>query len=169
MATAVRYSLLLLSALVLQRLLFMHLRIDGVAADALLVLAVAVGMVAGPRRGAVVGFVAGLLIDVTVTTPFGLSALSCLVAGSVAGSLERLIVHSARSLAMLVGFLSAFIGLVFFVLVGSILGTAGLIDGHLPIIMILVPASTAALVLPTRRLVRWAEIPSGRLDPALHR
>ncbi|MBU6329532.1 MAG: hypothetical protein KGR18_06230 [Acidobacteria bacterium] len=167
MATLIRYALLLATTAVLQRLLLDQIRIADVAADGFLVLSVATGVVAGSRRGAVVGFAAGLALDLMVLTPFGLGALSSLVAGAVAGSLERLIVHSARTLTLAVGFASAFVGVLFFVLVGSLLGGVGLVDGHLPVILLLVPATTAVLVLPVRRLIRWAEAPSRALSPAL--
>ena len=167
MATALRYTVVLATVTVLQRFLFQQFRIDDIVIDAFLALSVAVGMVAGPRRGAVVGFVAGLLLDLTVTTPFGLGALSYLVAGAVAGALEGLVVHSSRTLVLGVAFVSALVGLLFFVLVGAIIGTAGLIDGHLPLVLLLVPASTAILIVPVRGVVRWAEAPSGSLDPAL--
>jgi len=169
MASTVRYALLLLTVLVLERFLFQHVRFDDVSVDAFLVLAVTVGIVAGPRRGAIIGFAAGFALDLTVVTPFGLGALSYLLAGVVAGSTERLVVHSARSLTMLVGFLAAFAGLLFFTVVGSILGASGLIDGHLPMVLLVVSASTAVLVLPCRRAVRWAERPSDSLSPAVHR
>lgn len=167
LSTALRYSMLVVTAMVLQRFLFEQFRVEGVAADSLLVLAVATGMVAGSRRGAVVGFAAGLALDLMVTTPFGLGALSYLVAGAVAGSVERLVVHSALSLTMVVAFVSSFTGLLFFALAGSLLGTEGLLDAHLLVVLVLVPTSTAVLVLPTRRFVRWAEAPSGSLSPAI--
>jgi rod shape-determining protein MreD len=169
MGSALRYAMLLLTALVVQRFLLAHLRLDDCSADAFLILTVAVGMVAGTRRGAVVGFAAGLLLDLTITTPFGLGALSYLVAGTIAGSLEGLVVHSSRLLTLLVGLLASLGGLLFFVFLGAILGAVGLIDGHLPMVLLVVPVSSAFLVLPTRRVVRWAEAPSGSLNPALHR
>ncbi len=110
-----------------------------------------------------------MLLDLTLISPFGLGALSYLVAGALAGSFEGLVVHSARSLTLLVGFLASFLGMVFFVLVGTILGDSGLIDGHLPMVLLVVSGSTALLALPTRRIVRWAEAPTGSLNPALHR
>ncbi len=169
MGSAFRYALMLITVTVLQKFLFQHARIDDVGMDAFLALSVTAGLVAGPRRGAIVGFAAGIALDLTVVTPFGLGALSYLVAGVVAGSMEKLIKHSARSLTMLVGFVSAFVGLLFFVAVGSIIGVAGLIDGHLPVVLLIVSASTAVLVLPCRRAVHWAESPSNSLNPALHR
>lgn len=167
-ATSIRYLLLVATAMVLQEFLFEQFRVAGVVADSFLVLAVATGLVAGARRGAVVGFGAGLALDLLVTTPFGLGALSYLVAGAIAGSAGHLLVHSARSLTLLVGFAASFLGLLFFAVVGSMFGATDLLGVHLVKVLVLVPLSTSLLVLPARRAVRWAESPSGSLNPAVH-
>jgi hypothetical protein len=69
--TVVRYGLLIVTAAILQRGVFSQLRVDGAVPDALLVLAVAAGIVGGTDRGATVGFFSGLALDLMVTTPFG--------------------------------------------------------------------------------------------------
>ena len=62
------------------------LRVDDVAPDFMLLLAVCAGFVGGPDEGAVVGFAAGLLSDLFLqNTPFGLSALAACLAGFAAG------------------------------------------------------------------------------------
>ena len=167
-ATSLRYLLLIATAMVLQEFLFEQFRVVGVVADAFLILAVATGLVAGARRGAIVGFGAGLALDLLVTTPFGLGALSYLVAGAVAGAIGHLLVHSARSQTMLVGFAASFLGLLFFAVVGSLFGAADLLTVHLLRVLALVSLSTSILVLPALRAVRWAESPSGSLTPAIH-
>ena len=94
--TVVRYALLIVTAAILQKAVFSQLRIDGAVPDALLVLAVAAGVVSGTERGATVGFFSGLALDLMVTTPFGLGAVSYLAAGALAGALETAMVRSAR-------------------------------------------------------------------------
>jgi rod shape-determining protein MreD len=167
-STTLRYLLLIATAMVFQRFLFDQFRVAGVVADACLVLAVAAGMVAGSRRGAIVGFGAGLAYDLLVTTPFGLGALSYLVAGAAAGAVGHLVVHSARSLTILVGFSASFIGLLFFVIVGTIFGATDLVSAHLLVVLLVVPVTTSLLALPARRAVKWAESPAGSMNPAIH-
>jgi rod shape-determining protein MreD len=76
-----RVPLVLILALVLQVSLLSEFRIAGAHADLVVVIALACAMVAGAQVGAIVAFAAGLLVDLTVTTPFGLTALAyCLVA-----------------------------------------------------------------------------------------
>ena len=168
MRTLLRFSMLLITTAVTQRFLFDQLRVDDVAADAFLVLAVATGMVAGPRQGAVVGFASGFVLDLLVATPFGLGALSYLVAGAVAGLIEGLVVHSARWLVMLVAFIASTVGVLFFAVLGALVGSPDMVNGHLITVVGVVSASTAVLVLPARRAVRWAEPVSDSFRTAIH-
>ena len=160
MRILVRYAVLLATAMVIQRGLFAQIRLDDVSLDALLVLSVAAGITSGAERGAMVGFAAGCALDVFLITPFGLGALSCLVAGVLAGALESMLVHSARWLTRAVAFVSSALSLLFFAVFGTVIGESGLLTGHLPMIMLIVSASTAVLVLPVCRACRWADADS---------
>ena len=90
-----RLAVVLVSALVLQASILSEARIAGASIDLLLVLAVAAGLTGGADRGAIVGFVAGIGIDLLLQTPFGLSALAYSVAGYVAGVLHGTVVRSS--------------------------------------------------------------------------
>lgn len=165
--TVVRYALLIFTAAILQRAVFSELRIDGAAADALLILAVAAGVVSGTERGATVGFCCGLALDLMVTTPFGLGAVSYLVAGSLAGALETALVRSARWLTVAIGALSAVVGVGVFALLGTLLGQAQMLGRDLLVVMAVVAVSTAILVLPVARACRWADKDADHLRPAM--
>ncbi len=162
-----RYALLIVTAMVVQRAVFANIRIDGASPDALLVLAVAAGIVGGSERGATVGFASGLALDAMLITPFGLGAVSYLAAGAVAGMVESAMIRSARTLVMLVAAVSSAIGTVLFALVGTVMGQPGLLDSHLLVIIAVVSVSSAILVLPAARACRWAEPDADRLRPAL--
>lgn len=69
----------------LQRSLFADLRPFGVVLQVMLALTAAAGAGAGPERGALAGFVLGLMYDLATATPLGLTALVYGVAGFVAG------------------------------------------------------------------------------------
>jgi rod shape-determining protein MreD len=165
--TFVRYALLVVTAAIVQRALFSIVRIDDVAPDALMALAVAAGIVAGSDRGAAVGFASGLALDLMVTTPFGLGAVSYLAAGALAGALETALVRSARWLTMAVAAVSAVVGVVLFALVGALLGREEMLRGHLVAVAVVVGISTAVLVLPFTAACRWAEKDSDRLRAAM--
>ena len=164
--TVVRYALLILTAAIAQRAIFSQLRVDGAVPDALLVLAVAAGVVSGTQRGAVVGFFCGLALDLMVTTPFGLGAISYLAAGAMAGALETALVRSARWLTMAIAALSAAAGVALFGLLGTLLGQAQMLGRHLLVVVAVVAVSTAILVLPFGWACRWADKDSD-LHPAL--
>ncbi|MEA2703532.1 MAG: rod shape-determining protein MreD [Actinomycetota bacterium] len=76
MTPSLRLPPVLLFALILHTAVFPQLRIFDVAPDVLLLFAIAGGLAGGPDRGAVLGFVAGILADLFLQTPFGLSALT---------------------------------------------------------------------------------------------
>ena len=168
MTSSLRFVMLLLTALVLQRFLFDQFRVAGVVADGFLVLSVASGMVGGVRRGAFVGFFAGLVFDLLVVTPFGLGALSYLVAGALGGLLEGFVVRSARWITMLVAFVASGLGVLFFAVLGSLIGTEGMVDSRLVAVTFLVSGSSAVLVLPTCHVVRWAAVDVEPFRAAIH-
>jgi rod shape-determining protein MreD len=165
--TVVRYLLLIVTAAILQKGLFSQLRFDGAVPDALLVLAVAAGVVGGSERGATVGFFSGLALDLMVTTPFGLAAVCYLAAGVIAGVLETSIVRSARWLTMAIAAASSAAGIALFALLGTLLGRAQMLGSQLLVTVVVVAVSSAILVLPFAATCRWAEKDSDRLRPAL--
>jgi rod shape-determining protein MreD len=157
MSSTIRYGLVVLTAMVLQRGLFGSLRLDGAAADVLLIVAVAAGIAGGAERGAVVGFVCGIALDLMLPSPFGLAALSYMVAGLTVGLLRSADRRSARwRVIVLCGFGCA-LGVVVFAVTGTLLGQAGYLTGHLLVVMLVVSVAGAVLALPAVRVCRWAE------------
>jgi rod shape-determining protein MreD len=161
-----RYAILVLSAAVIQYAVFTQFRLLGVSLDLLLVLAVAAGMRGGPERGAVVGFTCGLALDAMSVTPFGLGAVSYLVAGTIAGLLEGATVHSSRWLTSAIAMVSSVAGIVMFAVLGSVLGQPGMLGGHLLTIVTIVAVGSAVLVFPVLRTCRWADPEDERLRSA---
>ncbi len=155
-----KMTVILLTALVLQASLLTQVRFFGASADLMLVLAVAGGLAAGPDRGAVIGFFSGLLVDLLVQTPFGLSALAYSLVGYLAGSASTMVVAAARWFPFAVGFVGGLAGLVIFVLIGELVGEPMLEMPDLPTIAAVVTVTTALLTPPTRRLLTWALKPA---------
>src|SRR4051794_5372975 len=70
----------------LQTALFADLDIFGAKAEIVLLMPIAAGIVGGPDRGAVVGFIAGLALDLVVHgTPTGFFALGYTLTGYIVG------------------------------------------------------------------------------------
>ena len=72
----IRSFLLVVSLVVIQTALFPSLRVWGAVPDLLLVATVAVAYERGAETGAVFGFVAGVAIDLFLSSPLGVSALT---------------------------------------------------------------------------------------------
>lgn len=69
----------------LQRTVCARHPIDDVVVQLVLALVVAAGAAGGPERGALAGFVLGMMYDLGIGTPLGLSALAYGLGGLVAG------------------------------------------------------------------------------------
>lgn len=69
----------------LQQTLFVDLRPWGVTVQVVLALAAAAGAAGGPQKGALAGFVLGLMYDLRAGTPLGSSSISMGVGGFSAG------------------------------------------------------------------------------------
>ena len=156
MSPAVRVPPIVLLALVLHTAVFPQLRLWDVAADVLLLTAIAGGMAAGPERGAVIGFVAGLLADCFLQTPFGLAALAYLIVGWAVGMFQTTILHARWWIPVLTGFVASVGGIVLFALLGAVVGQPQLVSGRLLTIAAVVSVFNAALCPLVARMFRWA-------------
>lgn len=164
---AVRYALCIGTMAVVQFALVSQFRLLGVSVDLLLVLAIAAGVQSGRERGAMVGFVCGLALDLMVVTPFGLGAVSYLTAAVVASLMAEATVHAARRLVGAVAAAAATVGVLVFALGGAVLGQAGMVDGHLPVVVVIVSVSAAVLVFPVLRMCRWTDPEEHRIRAAV--
>ncbi|CAN5489740.1 hypothetical protein BH24ACT5_BH24ACT5_02500 [soil metagenome] len=76
----------------LQQTLFVDLRPGGVTVQVVLALAAAAGAGGGPQKGALAGFVLGVMFDLRVGTPVGTSSITMGVAGFTAGYVQSITV-----------------------------------------------------------------------------
>jgi len=161
-----RVVLVLFTTLILQLELFSELRITGVAAQMMLAASVSAGLTGGPERGASFGFAAGLLIDLYLPTPFGLSAAAYALAAGIIGLAQDAVME--RSLLTLFGFpaLGTGIGLVAFVLGGVALGFSEVYNentGRILITVVLMNALAGLVLVPVTRWMwdaNWGDAPA---------
>lgn len=151
-----RVPLLLVVALVVHTVLLPSVRIVGVMPDLMLLVAVAAGLEAGPGFGAAVGFASGMLADLVLPTPLGLSALVFTLCGYAVGVTKGGLIRGAWWFPVLVVLAASSIGEGTFALAGWMIGEEGLVNGHLPTIMLVVAILNAILAMPVLRTVRWA-------------
>jgi rod shape-determining protein MreD len=160
---AARVSFVLFFTLVLQTTLFSDLVVFGVRADVVLLFAVAAGIVGGPDKGAVGGFVAGLGYDLLVVgTPVGLYALSYCITGYVIGTLQGGVMRASWWIPIVSAIGASALGVSLFALIGTVLGEEGLLEPQLLRIAAVVAVVNGALVVPALRVARWAAPPERR-------
>ena len=150
-----RLPILFVGALLLQTTLLASLRIFGVMPDLMLLLAVAGGITAGATRGATLGFASGMLIDLFLPTPLGLSALVFTLVGYGVGVANTGVLRSAWYIPVLTAGGASVAGVTLYALIGSVLGER-MVDGHLVTIAVVVGLSNAVLAPVAVKVVDWS-------------
>ncbi len=158
-----RVGLVVLLFVIVQETLVLDLRVGGVHPDIMILLPVVAGIVGGPARGATMGFGAGLVADLFLPTPFGLSALVGSIVGFGVGAMTLALNRSALWLAPLValGASAAYEGL--YAVLGSVLGQPQMLHVDLLRIIVVVSVTNAVLAIPALRLVTWA-LPAASIE-----
>ncbi len=152
---AVKVMLLVLLALILQQSVLDDLRVGGVQPDVMLLVAVAAGMAGRAERGAVVGFVAGLLADLFSPVPLGLAALTFSVVGYVVGSIQAGIIRSVWWIPVLTAFVASALGVVLYAVVAAMIGRPHYVSLHLLFTAGGVALVNAVLAGPAVAALRW--------------
>ncbi len=154
--TRFRVPLVILTALIIDLSILSRVRVVGTMADLMLLIAIAAGITGGPVRGAVVGFVSGMAVDLFLQTPLGLSALVFSIVGYAVGTAEASILRSSWWIPVLTAFVASVAGELVFALVGSVVGDTRLDTGRLIVIVLVVGAMNALLAPLTIRTMAWA-------------
>lgn len=158
--TGLKVVVVLLLGILAQTTFAADLRVNNVAPDFMLLLAVCAGYVGGPDEGAVVGFAAGLLSDLFLqNTPFGLSALACCLAGFAAGWARTNFLRLRLALVPAIAAAGTALGVVLFVVIGYLVGQAQLVaPGKRWLVEVAVIEATYAALfsLPAVGLMYWA-------------
>lgn len=164
MTVLARLPPVLLVALMLHTAVLPQVRVLGVAPELLLLLGIATGIVAGPERGALVGFAAGLLADSLLQTPFGLSALTYSIVGHLAGVLQATVPHVGLWVPTSTAAVASAAGVMLFGVLGAVLGEEQLLGSRLLLVIVVVAVLNGLLLPLVARPVRWAvadEAPTG--------
>jgi rod shape-determining protein MreD len=136
------------------------LRVDDVAPDFMLLLAVCAGFVAGPDEGALAGFVAGLLSDLFLqNTPFGLMALAACLAGYVVGWARASFLQPHPAIVPVVAGGGTALGVLLFVAIGYVVGQAQLVapgEKWVAQVVFIEACYAAVFGLPAAMLMGWA-------------
>ncbi|MBA2496899.1 MAG: rod shape-determining protein MreD [Acidimicrobiia bacterium] len=159
-----RAPLVLFGVLLLQASVVGQIEIAGARPDVVLLVPVVAALVAGPDRGAVAGFAAGLAADAVLwrTTPFGLGALSYCLTGYVVGTFQARVLRATWWLPVAAAALGSAVGLIAFAVAGTVVGLVGVVSASLLVMIVVVAVVNAALVRPAAWLGRWVEEPADR-------
>ena len=106
----------------IQLSLFTDMRPFDAIADVMLLLVLASGMVAGPRTARLCGFFIGVVYDLMLRTPFGLSALTYALIGYAAGYLQAVVSSAPWWIGMLIMGAASAVAVAGYAAVGSVFG-----------------------------------------------
>lgn len=151
-----KVPLILLTFLVVELTVLDHLRIFGAGPDIMLLLAVVAGIVGGPRVGALFGFAAGIVLDLFLETPMGLSALVFCIVGYAVGNIQGGVLRAAWWIPVVTTFVASVAGVLVYALTATVVGQPGLVTPHLFVVAAVVGVFNAVASAFALRLVRWA-------------
>jgi rod shape-determining protein MreD len=154
--STLRVALVALLLLVLQSTVLLSIRIGGAHPDIVWLLPITAALLAGPETGAVVGFWSGLAFDLVLPTPFGLGALVGCLLGYAVGAATAAVDKRAvwlKPVAAVIGGVGA--DMLFSVL-GAIFGQQQMVQINFFSLFVVVALSSALLVIPVNRVMRWA-------------
>jgi rod shape-determining protein MreD len=153
----VRVAMIGIVLLALQTTMLAELRPFGVSADIMLGASVCAGIVAGAEQGAMVGFVYGVMFDLLLVSPLGLSAFAYGIAAFSVGALKALItVGQAWWLTVMLIIAGSGGGIVLFAFSGALIGQQGWVRLHLVGDVLVIGGVNALIGLPLSALMKWA-------------
>lgn len=161
-----RLGLLLLGAALFQVSVLDNLVVHHAHPDVMLLVAIGAGLAGGAQQGAVCAFVTGIVADLFVDTPFGISALTFVlvaftVGTAVRGTVERPSIGMRFATAVLAGAA----GTMLFAGIGYILGEPLILRSNLVAVVAVVAAGNAVMAIPVLAAVQWAVRAPGETRP----
>lgn len=156
MLTRLRLPLVFLLVLTAQKSVLADVDVRDVRPDAMLLFAVCAGLVAGSEVGAVLGFVAGLVTDLFVQAPLGLSALVFSLVGFSVGSFRANLIRDIWWIPPTTAFVASSGGVLLYGVLGAVVGQSQFVRPHLLMVALVVGVMNAVLSLVLVRLTGWA-------------
>lgn len=141
--------------LALQRTIFSELRPGGVALQVMLALAAAAGAAGGPQKGALAGFLLGLMYDLASSTPLGSSSITMGLGAYVAGYATSIAVDPQWWLAAMFTGLGAAVGEAAVPVVRAFTGQEQMVGPRFGVTVAIVAAGAAVLSPVLVPIGRW--------------
>ena len=156
LVAGLRLAIVYLLALLLQLTFFAEVRVAGVAPELPALVAILAGLLAGPRRGSMIAFWAGLMWDVYLSTPLGLAAAAFAAVAYGLGAITEDLYHDTRIQTMAMVFAGTAATVTAYALLGEVFGQPGLVDERLLRVVLIASALNAVLSLAAAPAMRWA-------------
>ncbi len=141
--------------LALQRTIFVEIQVGGVIIQIMMAMAAAAGVAGGSERGAIVGFVFGVMFDLAEGTPLGSTATAMTLAGAVGGLLALIAADPHWWLEAIFTSLGTAVGVVMIPVTRAFIGEPAPFQGELGIVVVVVAASAAVMSPLLVPLGRW--------------
>lgn len=154
-----RVLLVIFVVMALQLSIGSSLDLVGVHPDLMLLAAVSAGLVGGEERGAIVGFAAGLLTDLFVQAPFGLSALSFTLVGFGTGMFRTTTLRAPWWLVAVSATVASAAGVVLYALLGAVLDQSQMVSDRIGPVIGVVSGLNGLGSLVVVPVMRWAIFP----------
>src|SRR5437868_12347441 len=151
-----KVPLVLLLFLIVELTVLDRLRVFGAGPDIMLLLAVVAGIVGGPRVGALFGFAAGIVLDLFLETPMGLSALVFCLLGYAVGNIQGGVLRAAWWIPVVTTLVASVAGVLLYALVPTVVGPSDLVTTHLLVVAAVVGIFNALAAPFALRMVRWS-------------
>lgn len=152
----VRIALMMLLLLELQLNIVDGIRIAGRQPLILLLIPIGAALEGDGSRAAVAGFVAGLVLDLFLETPLGLSASVFAMIGYGVASFERGVIRADKWLQPAVAGVASGLGVIGLAAVAALFGRPEYFRVSLLASVAVVSITNVIIATPTVRLVRWA-------------
>jgi rod shape-determining protein MreD len=156
------WTVVVLTALVLQSTLFAQVKLGGVKPDLVYLVTIVLAFLEGPSSGALAGFAGGMAEDFLLNQPKGITALTLTLVGYSVGALRQYIVTPSPLLPVLLVGAATFGGVLFNQLVAFLLGQSNAGSGFVLRVAVLESIYNAVLtplVFPVVRRVAEASRP----------
>jgi rod shape-determining protein MreD len=162
------FFLLVLSAVVLQSSILARITLFGVAPDLILIVVIVVGLTEGSLAGALSGFGGGLLRDLLLEGPMGLTGLAYLTVGYLVGLVRPYVPENSVVTPVVAVGLGSLLGSTLFLFFSFLLGAAA--DPFIRIVKVILLSSAYNTILtpfvypivnrvismyPRERVYRW--------------
>lgn len=151
---------MILGALVLQLSLVSGLPVGGAVGDVMVLVVIAAALTSDPGRAALIGFSTGLVYDLMLGSPFGLSALVYALVGYCVAALAGWVHEPGRWFGLVTAVIAGAVAMVVTTALALLFGLSSSLP-EMGQIAAVVAGWNALLIVPARRLVEWA---SGRDD-----